>query len=482
MSSAKPAVEKKYTRARELSGCAQNAAVATREAVAASVGASEAVAVPGATTESAAPRREKLRLRRVCREQVAPIPARLEDLLLADHLARLIWDMAGRLDLSAFYAPIVVVEGGPGQAATDPQILVTLWLYATSQGVTSARELNALCVEHLAYIWLCGGVSMNYHTLSDFRTQHLLALDGLLTQILGCLDYAGLIAYEHTAQDGMRVRASAGAASFRREATLEKCLAAAQAQVAALTAATAETASLSAGSQAARARAASERVARLEAALAELPAAQAAKAPDKQAEARVSTSDPEARVMKMADGGFRPAYNFEFASDTANRVIVGVDMTNAGSDKAEMTPMVSQEQERCEQLPDDWLIDGGFVSQATLETGASQGVRVLAPVPKPKDPTRDPAIPLATDSPLIAAWRMRMATDEAKTTYKLRAATSECVNAQARTRHGLLQLRVRGLVKALAVALWIAITHDLLIWLPHLVSPSTQPTAMPTAA
>lgn len=314
-----------------------------------------------------------------------------------------------------------------------------------------------------------------------FGCNNTQALDDLLTQVVVCLDQAGLIAYEHTAQDGTRVRASAGAASFRREATLEKRLAEAQAAVAALTAASAADADpRSAREQAAQERAAAERVARLEAALAELPAAQAAKPADKQAQARVSTTDPEARVMKMADGGFRPAYNFEFATDTAQRVIVGVDVTNAGSDKAEMAPMVDQVQARTEQLPDDWLMDGGFVSQAAVETGAAKGVRILAPVPQPKDPTRDPAVPLASDSPAVAAWRARMATAEAKATYKLRAATSECVNAQARSRHGLLQLCVRGLAKALAVALWIAITHDLLIWLRHLVAPPTSP-AVPMA-
>jgi len=124
---------------------------------------------------------------------------------------------------------------------------------------------------------------------------------------------------------------------------------------------------------------------------------------------------------------------------------------------------------------------GGFVSQTALETAADQGVRVLVSVPKPKDPTRDPALPLASDSPVIAAWRSRMATDEAKATYKLRAATSECVNAQARSQHGLLQLRGRGLVKALAVTLWIAITHDLLIWIHHLTAPPSRAAALPAA-
>jgi transposase len=382
-------------------------------------------------------------------------------------LARLIWEATVRLDLTAFYEPILVVEGGAGQAATDPQILVALWTFATSQGVTSARELDRLCVEHLAYIWLCGGVSMNYHTLSDFRIRHRQALDDLMTQILGRLAHAGLIEFEHFAQDGIRVRASAGAASFHRQATLEKSLAEAQALLATLAEPPADvTEEVTAHEHAAQARAAQERLERLEAALAEMPAAQAAKPETERGEARVSSTDPQARVMKMPDGGFRPAYNIQFATDTAHLVIAGVEVTNAGTDKAEMTPMLEQVQERCERLPKDWLIDGGFVTLPAIEQGAAQ-VRILAPVPEPKDPARDPALPLATDSPAVAEWRTRMATPEAKATYQLRAATSECVNAQARSSHGLLQLRVRGLIKVLCVALWIAITHNLLIWLHY---------------
>jgi hypothetical protein len=151
-------------------------------------------------------------------------------------------------------------------------------------------------------------------------------------------------------------------------------------------------------------------------------------------------------------------------------VITGVDVTNAGSDKSEMAPMLDQVQERCDQLPADWLMDGGFVSATAIETGADKRVRVLAPVPEPKNPDRDPVLPLPTDSPAVAEWRGRMVTPEAKATYQLRAATSECVNAQARSSHGLLQFRVRGLIKVLCVALWIALTHNLLIWVRHLQS------------
>lgn len=433
----------------------------------------EMVGPSAAATPNSAPVRN-LRLRRAQREGVTPVPARLEALLAEDHMARLVWQAVERLDLSAFYAGIEVEEGRRGQAATDPMILVALWLYATSQGVTSARALERLCVEHLAYIWLCGGVSMNYHTLSDFRVKHWAALDALMTQVLGHLIHAGLVEFEHTAQDGKRVRASAGAASFHRKATLEKALEQARALVAALESPTeAASEEPTAREEAARKRAVRERAERLEAALAEMPAAQAAKPEAEQEKARVSSTDPQARVMKMADGGFRPAYNWEFAVDTANRVITGVDVVNIGSDKAQMPPMVDQVKDRCQQLPEDWLMDGGFVSASAIEAGTGKGVRILAPVPKPKDQVRDRHLRLANDSPEIGAWRERMGTDEAKVTYKLRASTVECVNGQSRTCYNVQQVRVRGGAKVLCVALWVAITHDVLIWLKHLAQPVT---------
>lgn len=425
-----------------------------------------------------------LRLRQPIRDQVTPVPACLEDVLPTDHLARLIWQAVGLLDLTPFAQHLVVVVEGPGRAAAAPRLLVALWLYAFSQGVTSARALARLCVRDLAYIWLCGGVTMNYHTLSDFRGAHQEALEHLLTELLGRLLHAGLVQLEHVAQDGMRVRASAGAASFRRQPSLEKCLAQAQQFLAALPAADAPAVADEdqddkrprGRRRAARARAARERVARLEAALAELPTVREAKTTDEdRAQARVSSTDPEARVMKMADGGFRPAYNVQFAVDTAARVIVGVAVVNVGSDKEQLPPMTTQVAQRCGRLPADWLMDGGFVSKKMVEFGTAKGLRMLAPVPKPKKEDRDPHVPLPRDSSAVAAWRERMGTPEAKETYKLRAATVELVNAQARGRHGLQQLRVRGRLKALGIALWVAITHDLLIWLRHLVTQGALP-------
>jgi len=412
-----------------------------------------------------------LRLRRVNREDVIRVPARLEDWLPPDHLARQIWTTVEGLDLTKFYADIEVADGTPGAPATDPLLLVAVWVYATSQGETCARAVADLCVNHVAYIWLCGGVSMNYHTLSDFRTRYGAALDQLMTQVVQRMRDARLIEFDAHAQDGMRVRASAGAASFHREATLSKSLEKAQVQILAQARA-ADTSDLSAREQAAQERAAHERVERLTAALAELPAVRAVKPANERGDARVSSTDPEARVMKMADGGFRPAYNWEFVVDTARLVITGVEVVNVGSDKTQTLPMLEQDQQRCGRLPHDWLMDGGFVTLSAIEgADVERRVRVLAPVPEPKDETRDRYAPLPSDSPAVAAWRQRMGTDEAKEIYKLRAATVECVNAQARTSHGVYQVRVRGRAKVRCIAVWVAITHNLLIWIRDVQTP-----------
>jgi len=418
-----------------------------------------------------------LRLRRANRQQVTPVPLYLDALLPDEHLARLIWAAVERLDLSAFTAHLKVVEGGPGRAAADPAVLVAVWIYATSQGESSARKIARLCTEHFAYLWLCGGVSMNYHSLAAFRVAHEQELDRLITEVLGCLHHAQLIDFDHVAQDGIRVRASAGAASFRREESLQtsleearQVLAAVQAEGDAAGAAQGEHVPRTRGQQAAQQRAAEERVARFEAALAELPAVQAAKPAGKAEQARVSSSDPEARVMKMADGGYRPAYNIELAADSGHQVIVGVDVTNSGSDMAQAPPMVAQVEERLDRLPAQWLMDGGFAGHAAIEDVEAAGPQVLAPVPQPKDKERDRYAPRPGDSAVIAAWRARMGTAAAQDTYRVRAATIECVNAQARSRFGVQQFRVRGLRKVRCVALWTALTHDLLIWIKHLDS------------
>src|SRR6266581_4839629 len=400
------------------------------------------------------------------RAQLQLRPLDLESLLPAEHRARAVWAVVEQLDLSAFYDAIVARGSEPGRPAIDPQILVALWLYATSEGVGSARELARLCEAHDAYRWLCGGVAVNHHTLSDFRVGHEPALDALMTQVLAVL-LQGLVKLTRVAQDGTRVRASAGASSFRREKSLRACLEAAQAQVARVKQEAEHPAGAGpARAQAAAARAARERVKRVARAVAELPKVQAAK-PDAaaKAQARVSTTDPEARVMKMGDGGYRPAYNVHFATATEGRVIVGVQVTNAGTDMGQMRPMHAEIARRTGERPAEYLVDGGFTKLEAIEEASAEGTTVYAPVPTPRRDGIDPYQPKRGDSPAIAAWRTRMGTDAAKGIYKERAATAETVNGDLRTWRGLDRLPVRGSPKVLSIALWAAVTYNVLRWI-----------------
>ena len=402
------------------------------------------------------------RLRTVDRQQIlAAMP--LEDLLDADHQARLVWDFSLGLDLTTLYDAIRSRVGGPGHPAIDPRICVALWLYATLEGVGSARVLAYLCQQHNAFRWLTGGVGVNHHTLSDFRTGHLEFLDGLLTHSVAVLREQDLVDLNRVAQDGMRVRACAGAASFRRKPTLEELLQEAQDQVVRLKEELDEDPSApSRRSAAAQERAAREREERVRQALARLPEWEAKKKPDEKDKARASTTDPEATVMKMADGGFRPAYNVQYATTTEGQVIVAVDVITSGSDMGQMTPMLDQVHDRFGVYPGEVLADGGFAKHDDIEQAQTQPREstVYVPVPQPKDPQRDPHQRLRGDSDGIAAWRERMKTDEAKAIYQERASTAECVNAQARNR-GLVRLLVRGLRKVKAIALWYAVAHNL---------------------
>lgn len=415
---------------------------------------------PATTREAGAPR-----VRQAERAQVEWRPVALDALLPDDHRARAVWQYVEGLDLTPLYAWIQATEDQAGRPATDPKILLALWLYATVDGVGSARALTRHCEAHVAYQWLCGGVPMNHTTLAAFRTAHVAFLDTLLTRSVATLMAEGLVTLQRVAQDGMRVRASAGAASFRRRPTLERCLAEAEAQVQTLRAELeADPAGARQRERAAREWAARDRAARVAEALTQLAELEAKTKPPPAATEkkppRVSTTDPDARVMKMADGGFRPAYNIQFATDTGAQVIVGVDVSNRGSDRGQLAPMVEQVTQRHQQSPGAMLVDGGFVTVQDIET-VSVRTTVYAPVPQPRDPVRDPSAPLPGDSPAVAAWRQRMGTPEAQTLYKERAATAECVNAQTRHR-GLLRLLVRGLTTVRAIALWHALAHNLI--------------------
>jgi transposase len=404
------------------------------------------------------------RLRQANRDQIEFRSCCWNDLLPDEHPARIVWQYVESLDLSPLHQTIKAVERRPGHPQTDPRILFSLWLYATLRGVGSARELARRCQTDVPFQWICGGVSVNYHTLADFRTAHPEFLDQLLTHSVALLMDEGLVTLERVAQDGMKVRASAGAASFRRRPTLEQLLAEARQQVEILKAEVADDPAAAKSRQdAARHRAARERAERLQRALDQMPLVEEKKAPQDKPKSRVSTTDSEARVMKMADGGFRPAYNVQLATDTEAQIITGVDVTNSGGDYGKMVPMVEQHETRYGQPPAEMLIDGGFAKKEDIEIVSPPAGKttVYAPVQSSKKDTVDPHTPRASDSPAVAEWRQRMATDEAKEIYKQRAATAECVNAIARNR-GMQQFRVRGHPKVLAVVLWYVLAHNLM--------------------
>jgi transposase len=401
------------------------------------------------------------RLRRPDR-QILLDPLPLDHLLEHDHQARLVWQFVQGLDLSPLLQDIKAVAGRPGHPAADPALLVALWLYATLEGIGSARALEELCSHHHAFRWLCGGVRVNYHSLADFRVTHLEFLDGLLTHSVAVLREQDLVDLNRVAQDGMRVRASAGAASFRRRPTLQACLHEAQEQVARLQQERDDDpAAPSRRQAAARVRAAHERQQRLQQALERLPELEARKKADQKEQTRASSTDAEATVMKMADGGFRPAYNVQYSVDTASQVVTGVEVICAGSDAGQLPPLLEQIHERFGVYPQEALVDGSFARHEDIDAVSKPeiGCTVYAPVPQPKDPERDRYQPLPGDSEAVAAWRIRMGTVAAQKIYKERAASVECVNAQARNR-GLVQLRVRGRLKAKAVALWYAVAHN----------------------
>jgi transposase len=460
------------------------------------------------------------RLLQARRDQVELRSFDLEASLAHDHPARAVWAFVQALDLKPLYAQIRSVQGRAGAPAIDPAILMALWLWATVDAVGSAREVARLCERDDAYRWLCGGVGVNHHTLSDFRTSHTQWLDEQLSRSIAALMQRKLVKLEVVAQDGLRVRAAAKAASFRRLSKLQQLQQQAREQVQALKAELdADSSASTRRKQAARERAAREREQRLSQALQTLqeleqragertankagrrkalghsarkrnddppappagpvcsepsssaqdgaddginttPATKTVKAV-RQREPRASTTDPQAQVMRMADGGFRPAYNVQLAVDEATQLIAAVQVINEGSDMHSMQPMHASLEQRYGRTPTYWLADGGYLKHEAIEQLSLRGTRPVVPPARSRNPEFDPLAPQASDTAPVAAWRGFMATSEGQALYKRRAASVECANAQLR-RRGLQRLNVRGLLKARAVALWHALAHNLM--------------------
>lgn len=409
------------------------------------------------------------RLREPVRDQIELRAVDLDGLIGSDHPARVIWEYVRGLDLASLEQAVRAREHTPGQAPVSPQLLLALWLYAISEGIGSARALAKLCESHDAYRWLCGGVSVNYHGLADFRTSDLDLLDRLLTENVATLSAANVINLDEVVQDGVRVRASAGAASFRRSKTLHKELKKARRRVAQLRQEVDDDpAASNRRIQAAGERAARETEARAKAALAKLAEIEAErerrsrtnkKQVAKQKEPRASTTDPQARIMKMADGGYRPAYNCQLGTVANGQIVVALEVTTTGSDRGLMPPMLMQIERRYGRRPGRYLVDGGFNKNDDTEWAAGIGVNVYGPPIRSKHDT-DPYAPRNDDGPGVTAWRRRMNSPHGKAVYKRRT-MGECINARLR-QWNLRQFLVRGCLKVQAVLNLFALANNIL--------------------
>lgn len=420
-----------------------------------------------------------LRLRKPDRSQYGFEPRCLDDALPQRHPARVIWAVVQTLDLSEFHAAIRARQGCVGRDATDPALLVALWLYATTRGLGSARELERQCRDHRASRWLCGGVSVNHHTPGDFRVGHADALDELFSQVLAKLIERDLVSVRRIVQDGTRIRASVGGGTMRRRRSLSELHDEATAHVNDLRALLddpARCAGLSARKKAARLRGARDRQRRLAEALEEVPRlaeelAESARRESRKTfktadEIRVSHAEARTRVMKMGDGSYRPAHDVQLAADPQSRAILrrlrtGVDVSSRGQDASLSEPMRRQVERRTGQKVHEHTADAGYVNLEQIERAGNDGVTMYVPLRQSKGKT-DPYKPKRKDKRHVRTWRARMASDEAVAKMKERSSTIETINADGETHRGLGRVLVRGLSKVKRHALWFALSYNLL--------------------
>jgi len=399
----------------------------------------------------------------------------LDELVCESHEIRSIWQYVSNLDLSSFYAGFRSVEGKTGRTPVDPRILLTLWIFAIIEGISSGRHLARLCERDSVYRWVCGHVGVNYNLLNEFRVNHQDALCDLMSQTIAVLQHHELIDFKRISQDGIRVRAHAGKGSFRRKETLEELLVLANREVARVLSEL--DCQSSNAQQAAQFQAAQDRQRRVAAAVEDYKTFSAEREKRKKGDGvktRVSTTDPEARNMKMADGGFRPALNIQAATLNDSRIIVDIHATNEGTDSRQVAPMLDRVESNFGERPQEVLADGGYNSLSDVTQVEASGAELYSPVRKARNSDRDPHDPRKGDTEEVKRWRARMKTPEALAIYKERCSTAEFPFARFRN-HGLGQLPVRGIQKAQTIGLWHALVHNLRQiftknWLPMFTS------------
>jgi transposase len=403
----------------------------------------------------------------------------LEALLPSDHRARIVMRFVEGLDLSGLYDAIKAREGEPGRPPPDPAVLMALWLYATAEGVGSARQLERLAQSDLAYRWIAGGVPLNYHGLADFRVAHVEVLDRLLTESVTALIKAGVISLTEIAVDGTKVRANASRGSFKTADRLARIEAAVEQRLSTLKAEIEKDPKASSQRRlAAKERAArevKERADRARAALDKVRAEKERRAKThpqdeakKKSEPSASLSDPDARIMRFPDNAVRPAYNAQVAATPRKGIIVSVEMTDRRNDSGLAMPMVDDMVRRYGKAPENLLVDTHYATNddiAALAAHPAGSVTVFAPLPTERDDVKPATLAgrrskRAREPESVKEWRSRMGTQAGQDTYRLRKLI-ERLNAHLKN-HGFGFMPVRGLIKAKAIALWHALANNLM--------------------
>ena len=481
-------------------------------------------------------------IRYVNRQQMSWRAVDVEKLIGEDHPARAIWVLVGRLNLSTFYQAIESSSEEGGRPAFDPQLLISLWVYAYSQGIGSAREVARRCEYDPAFQWLTGLQEVNYHTLADFRVEKQEELDELFTQVLAALSKEGLITLEQVIQDGTKIKAQASDRSYLQEGAIREHLERARRRVAEM--GDPQNDESSPKAQQAQARARREQQERMERALEELEKWQGRKSGDKaKREPRVSISDPQARVMKHADQGFALSYNAQISTDAAHGLIVGVAVTQEANDMTQLLPAVDRVEQRLQKKPQQMVADSGYTTRENIEKMAGREVdflgamrhedtprganlknrfppsaflyqpernrcicpegKVLLPQARrkagpgmtyhiyearledcrscPRKPECCPdnmkngrSVAQLEESPVVMAFRKKMASEEVQQRYRRRGRIVEFCHAWIKSKLGLRQFHLRGLKKVQTEMLWACLTYNLQFWI-RLSKPHTTP-------
>jgi len=407
------------------------------------------------------------------RDQVEMMMFSIDQLIPAGHKARLVWKYVEKLDLSKLLLKIESTEGSLGRPAIDPHILLTLWLYATIEGIGQGRVIERYCSEHNAFKWICGGVNVNYHTINDFRANNEECLNDLITQSVAMLLVENLITLEEISQDGIKVRAHAGASSFRRKDKLKIFQKIAKEHVEKLNEERLKAPSdVISRKKIVENQKAADRENRINKAIEQLNKITEQKkkvlkkqrkklAKKKEEKIRASTTDPESRIMKMGNGGYNPAYNVQLATDVKTQVIVGMKVSNQEMDMGLISQIQEQVINTFGTKPKRWLVDGGYVQHEDIDKIAQINPECIIYMPPRNSKDPESYLPKDTDSQYVKEWRINMGKIESKEIYKNRAATSECVNANARNR-GLQQFFVRGISKVASNMCLFVIVHNMI--------------------